>query len=674
MWALGATPDEIQNMWDYNVRYQDPMNERYLPTNSSNLGLKDPDVFEECLGIAECYPDFLKFFEDEITVKGLQEVIKEYLLKGDERADDILGRMFSDLVHPIIHLGCGIEFGQPSLVAEALAAACVHENWPKTFLLPTETFVRSNKAGSSLPMLQVLESLRKNPDIVTGTKETDPFNKIPDGFLKRVTPEQLVPYLARFQVEPEPEDLRRKMSDMMHTTAYVLAAAQRPGKREAMDFVTLHAVTFAAFFPSIIAQEWLSDHDKARLLEATVRVDAVMYAGTGCPPLYAQRIVDYVPRHPSDGWPELFKRAIIYRDEGHAVAHDLHTTPTVANLSLAFYMLAMAFSPMWWSALSEKHGRRTTYLLSFSLFLIFSCISAVSVNIAMLIAFRILSGGAAASVQSVGAGTIADIWEPKVRGRAMGIFFLGPLCGPGLAPVIGGALTQALHWRSTLWFLTIFGGVMLILIFLCLPETVARREPKPDEVLALLQYPPIIVAVWTGAISFFTMFVLNVSLQSNFEKAPYNFSSLLVGLVYLAPTIGYAFSSVFGGRWIDHIMAREARKANRYDDNGKLKFHPEDRMKENLWLALSLYPAALIWYGWSISKGLHWAVACAACIVFGLGVMLVMGAINTVLTEFTPRKSSSGVALANFLRNVLACTAPPVASGIDIANTLASPE
>lgn len=30
------------------------------------------------------------------------------------------------------------------------------------------------------------------------------------------------------------------------------------------------------------------------------------------------------------------------------MAVDLHTTPTVTNLSLAFYMLAMAFSPLWW--------------------------------------------------------------------------------------------------------------------------------------------------------------------------------------------------------------------------------------------------------------------------------------------------------------------------------------
>ncbi|KAK2813665.1 hypothetical protein FQN50_000063 [Emmonsiellopsis sp. PD_5] len=357
------------------------------------------------------------------------------------------------------------------------------------------------------------------------------------------------------------------------------------------------------------------------------------------------------------------------------VAEQLNTTPTVANLSLAFYMLAMAVTPIWWSAFSENHGRRTTYLTSFFLFLIFSCISAVSVNITMLIIFRILSGGAAASVQAVGAGTVSDIWEPKVRGRAMGVFFLGPLCGPGLAPVIGGALTQAFHWQGTLWFLTIFGGVMILLVLFFLPETVARREPKsketgdtnkgneilrrifgPLKVLAMLRHPPIIIAVWSAAIAFGAMFVLNVSIQADFGKSPYKFSVIKVGLVYLAPLIGNVISSLLGGRWIDYIMAREARKASRYDESGKLKYLPEDRMKENIWIASTLYPAALIWFGWSLDKGLHWTVSCVACVFFGLGVMHVMATVTTMLTEFTPKRSSSGVAINNFSRNILSCT------------------
>jgi len=324
-------------MWKYNKTYQAPVEKRHDEAISEHLNLKDPADFNRCLGRDDCYVNFLRFFEDEVAEKGVPAVIKEYLLKGDKRANDIFSRMYTgmyslsikveltasdnclaDLVHPMIHLGCGIEYQQPSLVAEALAGACVHENWPMKFLLPAEDHVRLNKNVPSKSLLQVIDGLRQDPFISTGVKDSDPFNKIPDGFLKRVTAEQLVPHLSQFQVEPTQEDLQRKMGDMMHTSAYMLGAAQRPGKRETIDFVLLHSATLSVFYPAILSQEWLANHDKARLLEAKARVDAVMYAGCGCPPLYPARIVDYAPLHPEHSWKELFHRAIVYRDEVHA--------------------------------------------------------------------------------------------------------------------------------------------------------------------------------------------------------------------------------------------------------------------------------------------------------------------------------------------------------------------
>ncbi|MCJ1436258.1 hypothetical protein MMC27_005636 [Xylographa pallens] len=336
LWALGASPGEIQDMWEYNKPYQAPI-EGNRTAVSVDLDLKDPVLFDKCLGNNDCYADFLRFFEDEVARKGVPDTVREYILKGYYRANDIFCRMYTgeliqhkqcqgrfltaittDLVHPIIHLGCAIEFQQPSLVAEALAAACVHDNWPKEFLLPTEEYVRSNTEVPSRTLLQIIDSLRSDPEMTSAVKDSDPFNEIPDGFLKRVTAKQLAPYLGQFQVKPTPEDLQCKMTEMMQSCAYMMGAAQRPGKCEAIDFVLLHNATLSIFYPAILAQDWLSDHEKSRLLEAKARVDAVMYAGCGSPALYPMRIVDYVPRRPKDGWEELFHRSIVYRDEGHA--------------------------------------------------------------------------------------------------------------------------------------------------------------------------------------------------------------------------------------------------------------------------------------------------------------------------------------------------------------------
>ena len=99
-------------------------------------------------------------------------------------------------------------------------------------------------------------------------------------------------------------------------------------------------------------------------------------------------------------------------------------------------MAALGIFPLWWSAASERVGRRTVYVVSFTLWIVFNVLCATSVNIDELIVMRILAAGAGASVQAVGAGTLADIYIPQERGTAMGWFYLGPLAGPLIVPFV----------------------------------------------------------------------------------------------------------------------------------------------------------------------------------------------------------------------------------------------
>lgn len=57
--------------------------------------MHDPAMFKRYLGKEDYYHDFLVFFQKEMEVKGWQNVIKEYLFSEDERADDMLVRMFA---------------------------------------------------------------------------------------------------------------------------------------------------------------------------------------------------------------------------------------------------------------------------------------------------------------------------------------------------------------------------------------------------------------------------------------------------------------------------------------------------------------------------------------------------------------------------------------------------
>lgn len=290
--------------------------------------------------------------------------------------------------------------------------------------------------------------------------------------------------------------------------------------------------------------------------------------------------------------------------------------------------------------MAENYGRRVVYLLTFLLLCVFNVLCAVSTSMGMFIGMRLLSGGACASVQAVGAGTIADLWEPQERGKAVGIFSLGPILGPLTAPIIGGALTIQWNWRSTQWFLVIYGFVIWVAMIFLLPETstklkMSRREKDEDSSshnlsvfakaarktkqvawlavapvasVKLLVFMPILITVYYTSITFASNYLLNISVQTVFSSPPYQWSTLIVGLAYLPSSLGAALGAIFGGRWTDYCMKRAAYKAGRVGADGKLIFHPEDRISVNALVAAIMYPAALLWWGWAAEKHVFWLV------------------------------------------------------------------
>ena len=205
----------------------------------------------------------------------------------------------------------------------------------------------------------------------------------------------------------------------------------------------------------------------------------------------------------------------------------------------------------------------------------------------------------------------------------------------------------------------------------------------PLKIVLWLRFPAVVITVYYAAVTFGSLYVLNVSIQDTFAKPPYNFSTIILGLLYIPNSLGYVLASVFGGRWMDFIMQREAIKAERIGDDGKLIYRPEDRMRENAWLGAILYPAAMIWYGWTAEKGVYWIVPVSHSLLlrslglhtdtvsqmianffYGIGSMLIFAMATTMLTEFMPKQSSNGVALNNFVRNIFSCVGAVVAAPI----------
>ena len=92
IYALGASPQELQKAYDDNKGYQ----RKLKPVQQKNVeDMSDRKKFKEFLGKEKYFHDYEAFFQTEIDAKGWQSVLQEQLFAGDEHAEDMLIRMYA---------------------------------------------------------------------------------------------------------------------------------------------------------------------------------------------------------------------------------------------------------------------------------------------------------------------------------------------------------------------------------------------------------------------------------------------------------------------------------------------------------------------------------------------------------------------------------------------------
>ncbi len=121
----------------------------------------------------------------------------------------------------------------------------------------------------------------------------------------------------------------------------------------------------------------------------------------------------------------------MYAPGAASLAKEFHiTSSTVTTLTVSIYLCGFAIGPMFIAPLSELYGRLSIYHICNVIYIGFIIGCALSTNTAMFLVFRFLAGCASSGPLTVGGGTVADVVPPAQRGRAMSLFFLGPLLGP----------------------------------------------------------------------------------------------------------------------------------------------------------------------------------------------------------------------------------------------------
>jgi EmrB/QacA subfamily drug resistance transporter len=131
--------------------------------------------------------------------------------------------------------------------------------------------------------------------------------------------------------------------------------------------------------------------------------------------------------------------------------------------------------------LADLLGRKVTFLVGLVGFAGVSAVGGASVNFAMLVTARACQGAfAALLVPSALSLLVITFTEQKERARAFGVFGAIAVAGGAVGLLLGGALTEYLSWRWTLYVNLLFAGVAFIGGVLLLQRQRSQVKPVLD--------------------------------------------------------------------------------------------------------------------------------------------------------------------------------------------------
>ncbi|KAG8533467.1 uncharacterized protein KY384_002250 [Bacidia gigantensis] len=163
----------------------------------------------------------------------------------------------------------------------------------------------------------------------------------------------------------------------------------------------------------------------------------------------------------------------IYTAGTESVVKTFGVSEVAATLGLTLFVAGYGLGPMIWAPMSEipQFGRNPIYIGTLAVFVILQVPTALAVNFGMLLAFRFITGFIGSPVLATGGASMGDMYTPKKRAYAIGIWGISAVCGPVLGPLIGGFAVQAEDWTWTIWELMWLCGFTLVLLVFFLPET-----------------------------------------------------------------------------------------------------------------------------------------------------------------------------------------------------------
>jgi EmrB/QacA subfamily drug resistance transporter len=179
-----------------------------------------------------------------------------------------------------------------------------------------------------------------------------------------------------------------------------------------------------------------------------------------------------------------------------ALQTNLHATVIDVQWVVEAYALFLAALLLTGGSLGDHFGRKRIYIIGVSLFALASIWCGIAPNINQLILARAAQGIGGALLVPGSLAIITTAFPEEQRGRAIGTWSGFTAITAAIGPVLGGWLIENVSWRAVFFINAPFAIIVLVLVFLHVPES------RDEESRGLDWWGAVLATLSLGAIVF----------------------------------------------------------------------------------------------------------------------------------------------------------------------------
>lgn len=205
-----------------------------------------------------------------------------------------------------------------------------------------------------------------------------------------------------------------------------------------------------------------------------------------------------------------------------SIAGDFAVAPADVNITMTAYLMTVAMGIPVSGWLAERVGARRVFCAAIAVFTIASLLCALSQDLTMLTASRVLQGAGGAMMVPVGTLLVLRRTPKEDLLRATAYLVWPGLLAPVLAPLVGGALTTFLSWHWIFLINIPLGLAAFIAALRLVPKGAGDQSRRLDWVGLLL------TTLGVGAL------VVGLELATAHPSGPFGAICVAAGFVSIA--------------------------------------------------------------------------------------------------------------------------------------------